>query len=170
MSAKKILVGLIAATTVIFSGLFLVSREFGLAVCSLAIGAIWLFQATRTIESSGSLFFLAFLGLAIWGSLRDLPGPAMLLAFSTNLAAWDLARFMDRTRAINGTGNIDSVMESRHLQRLGVTVSVGFVIALLPLMVNLSVNFVGLACVALLAMFMLRQAVIYLRSERQAGR
>src|SRR5258707_1140468 len=108
MSAKKVLVGLIVATTVIFFGLFLISSEFPVAVVSLAIGAIWLFQIAKTIESSSSLFFLAFLALAIWGILRDLPGPAILLAFSLNLAAWDLARFLDRTRTINAATNIDS--------------------------------------------------------------
>ncbi len=173
VSAKNVLVGLIAATTVIYAGLFLVSREYVLAVCSLAIGSIWLFQATRSIESAGSLFFLAFIGLAIWGILHNLPGPAMLLAFSTNLAAWDLARFLDRTKGTDGASNIDPVMASRHLQRLGITIGAGFVIALLPMMIKLSVNFVTLAFVALLAMITLRQAVIYLRNEitsRGSGR
>ena len=163
MITDKILLGLVVVTVALFAGTGLAAHVYVITVYALVFGLIWFILVSRKIWSLSAVIFMLFLGLAIWGCLENLPVPAMLLGLSTDLAAWDLSRFRARIAA-EEAGEIVAALESRHLRYLSVIASAGFVIAVLPLFVKLSINFVGLAVVALLAMLVLRQSI---RSARR---
>ena len=71
---------------------------------------------------------------------------------------------------VNATDSesIPHELEIQHLRKLAVIVVAGFVIALLPLVVRLSLNLVVLAVLVLLLMFVLRNAVLRLRDADRA--
>ena len=163
MITDKILPGLVVVAAVLFAGLGLAAHVYVISVYALAFGLIWFILVSRKIWSLSSVIFVLFLALAIWGCIENLPVPAMLLGLSTNLAAWDLSRFRARIAA-EEAGEVVAALESRHLRSLSIIASAGLVIAILPLVVKLSINFVAVAFVALVAMLVLRQSI---RSARQ---
>jgi len=163
MITDKILLGLVVVTAALFAWMGLAAHVYVITVYALVFGLIWFILVSRKIWSLSTVIFLLFLGLAIWGCLDNLPVPAMLLGMSTDLAAWDLSRFRARITA-EETGEVVTALESRHLRNLSAIASVGFAVAMLPLFVKLSINFVGLAFVALVTMLVLRQSI---RSARR---
>ena len=164
MIIKRLLWLLIVVTTAIFSIAYLTMQAYWLSIGSFTFGAIWLALEIRNKQTSASLFFLIFLGLAVYGSLQNLPAPLMLVAISTDLAAWDLSRFRLRIKD-EADSDSKSALEKAHLQKLGMTVGAGLIVGLVPLMVRLPLNFVALACLVLLAMVVLRWSVLTLRRE-----
>ncbi len=160
----KVLYVLIILTTVILTIANIVLQEYLIASIAIILGAVWLFLQVKNKESPNTVFFVFFLGLVILGSLRNVPIPIMLLALSSNLAAWDLSRFQAR---VNHEEASDSKirLESKHLQRLAITLSIGFLIALLPSFIHISLNFVVFLVILLFLMLTLRKSILYLRQE-----
>jgi hypothetical protein len=165
---NRLLYGCIVATTGIVAVAYLVSQSYAWALLAVALGTVWLFLEITNRPPLVSLFFLAFLSLAALGSLQNLPASVMLLGVSTNLAAWDLSRFRAR---IKPEMEIDMItmLERNHIQKLAPVLGIGFVLGLIPLLVTLSINFVALMCVVLLAMLVLRISVISLQDKNRDG-
>lgn len=161
--AKLVFWGLVALTAAFFSTVYVVSGEYILAIAAAGLGAMW-FTADVKFASQGTLFFLAFVALAVIASLSDVPVPLILLALSADLAAWDVARFRARL-----TGQVEpdilAIMEERHLRVLAVTICAGFLVALLPVFVHLSLPFVIVCLLLLLALLALRQSMRSLRAD-----
>jgi hypothetical protein len=160
---KKALWDLIVVTAAAFSLIYAVSQQYVLVVFAAGLGLTWLVLEVRAKHSFGSIFFLCFLALAIVGSLNDIPFLIILLGLSTDLAAWDLSRFRARIADEIGRDTI-RVLEIRHLQKLAVTASAGFLIALLPVFIHISIGFVIFGCVMVLAMITLRRSLLYFRN------
>lgn len=160
MITKRVLWVLIIVTTAAFLFVYLASQQVLIAVFALGLGLSWLGIEIKGDNPITSLFFLAFLALALVGSLSN--ALITLLGLSAALAAWDLSRF--RTRIADEVET--DLLENRHLQKLAITVSAGYVIALLPVFIHLSLNFLLFSLVTLLAVFALRQAMLYFRSDR----
>lgn len=162
MNTDKILPGLIVLTVAIFAGMGFVAHLYVIAVYALAFGLIWLVLTLRKIWALSTVLFVLFLGLAIWGCLDNLPIAAMVLGLVMALAAWDLSRFRSRIAGEESAERI-AALETRHLRSLLATVSAGFAAALVPLFANLSVSFLGVAAIALVAMLVLRQSIRSIR-------
>lgn len=162
---KLVFWGLVALTAAFFSTVYAVSGEYMLAILAAGLGVMWL-AADMRIASQGTFFFLAFVALAVIASLSDIPVPIILLALSADLAAWDVARFRARL-----TGQVEpdilTIMEERHLRVLAVTICAGFLVALLPVFVHLSLPFVTVCLLLLLALLALRQSMRSLRAEEE---
>jgi len=161
---KQLLWLSIVVTTAIFAVTYLMVQAYWLSLGSLAFGIFWLVLEIRNKQTSASFFFLIFLSLAIYGSLQNLPAPLMLLATSADLAAWDLSRFRLRLKD-EADSDRKITLEKTHLRKLSMTVGAGFIVGFVPLVVSLSLNFVVLACLVLLAMVVLRWSVLTLREE-----
>jgi hypothetical protein len=165
----KIVYGLIILTSAILAVANIALQAYLIAVLAIISGAIWLLLQVKTKEAPHSLFFVVFLGLTLLGSLRNLPIPFMLLALTLDLAAWDLSRFQTRINSEEQSAS-KTALELKHAQKLAITVSIGFVIALLPTYVHLSLNFVVFLLVLLLLMLILRKSILYLRKEVKISR
>src|SRR5260370_4932491 len=124
-------------TAALFAWTGFAAHVYVITVYALVFGLICFILVSRKIWSLSSVIFLLFLGLAIWGCLEHLPVPAMLLALTTDLTAWDLSRFRARIGA-EEAGEVVAALESRHLRSLSVIASVGVAVAILPLFVKLS--------------------------------
>lgn len=161
--AKLVFWGLVALTAAFFSTVYAVSGEYMLAILAAVLGVMWL-AADVKIASQGTLFFLTFVMLAVVASLNDIPVPLILLALSADLAAWDVARFRARL-----TGQVEpdilAIMEGRHLRILMITICAGFLVALLPTFVHLSLPFVIVCLLLLLTLLALRQSIRSLRAN-----
>ena len=162
MTTRRVLLGLIVLMTVLLALPWAFVEDYLAAVLALGLGAIWLIPEINDQQGVPSFFFVAFLGLAVWGNLRGLPTSIMLAGLCLDLAAWDLSRF--RARIANHL-DPDTNLEAEHLQKLTITVGAGFVVALIPTLLRLSVNLnFGIFClIVLVAMIMLRKAAISLR-------
>lgn len=168
MITKKVLWGLIVVTTAAFAFVCLMSQQHLLAFFAGGLGLIWLILEVKGENPLTSIFFLAFLVLAIVASLSSAPILIILLGLSTDLAAWDLSRF--RARIANEIEHdTTTVLEIRHLQKLAVTVSAGVLIAVLPVFIHFSIGFVAFGCVVVLAMIVLRRSVLYFRSDHEGS-
>ena len=162
MNTKTILWGLILATTAIYAVLYLLSQEYSLAAAAVLLGLIWLVVEMNQPSISSWLFFLGFLAMAILGSLKNIAPLVILLGASTNLAAWDLARFRIRLAAATDPA-AQALLEASHLPKLAVTIGLGYLVAVLPILVQLSVNFVILCALLLMLVMVLRAAALRLR-------
>jgi hypothetical protein len=164
----KALYGLIILTTVVLTLANLALQEYLIAGLAIVLGSLWLILQIKKKESPNSVFFIFFLGLVILGSLRNVPVLYMLLALSSNLAAWDLSRF--QARIINEVeSDAKTLLELKHLQKITITVSIGFLVALLPLVVHISTSFITFLCIILAVMLILRRSVFYLRNENKTN-
>lgn len=167
MTTKRVLVGLIIVTAAVFTFIHTALQTYGLAVLAVGLGLAWLMVEIRYARTFATGFFLAFLALAVVGSLNHAFIPAVLLGLSADLAAWDISRF--RARIVGGTETeAVALLESRHLRKLAVTAGAGFFIALLPVFIQISISFVVLLLVILIMMIALRQSMLYLRHDRES--
>lgn len=166
MITKRLVWVLVVVTTGLVSVALLAARDYWLALAALALGAAWLALEVRERQTAVSLFFLLFVGFAVYGSVQNLATPIMLLAVCTNLAAWDLSRFYVRIKD-EADDDARRVMEKNHLQKLGVTVGTGLALGLIPMIIRLPLNFVVFAGIVLVALMLLRRSVLSLRGENQ---
>jgi hypothetical protein len=142
----------------------IVLQEYLFAGVAIVSGVIWLVLQIKEQEPPHSFFFVLFLGLTILGSLRNISIPFMLLALSSDLAAWDLSRFLARISQ-EEEGASKTFMELRHVQKLAFTLSIGFLVALFPTFIHISLNFVVFLFILFLLILTLRKSVLYLREE-----
>jgi hypothetical protein len=165
---KRVLWGLIIVTTAAFSLVNAVLQQPPLAALAAGLGLFWLSLEIRGRNPLTSVFFLSFLALAIVESLESAPILIILLGVSTDLAAWDLSRF--QARIADEIGSSTTVtLEVKHLQKLAVTTSAGFFIALPPVFFHLAIDFVIFGCVMVLAMIALRRSMLYFRGGHKSG-
>ncbi len=160
--AKKSLIGLIVITAAAFSFIYATAQVYPLVVVAIGVGAAWLTLEVRREHRFASVFFLAFAALAVLGSLKQASPLLVLLGLTTDLAAWDLSRFRMR---VAGEAESEAAvsLETKHLQKLAATACAGFFIALLPLVIQLSINFIVLLLIMLLIIIALRRSMLIIR-------
>lgn len=164
--ARKMLFAAIVVTTFIFSLSHFVSMEYWIVAFSFLIGSIWLLLEIYKKSAFPSFFFASFIGIAILGSLNHTSSPMILLGLSTDLAAWDLSRFFTRIMDLMDN-DAKSELYKKHLYKLSISLCIGYVLALLPVFIRLSMNFIVLFILTLLAMTILRKSILYLRNEHK---
>jgi hypothetical protein len=165
MNTKRIEIALIVLTILIFSLSHLFTEKYWLAIASLVIGVLWVLAEIYKMSLLPHLFFVGFVGLAVIGSQNGLPAPLMLLGLCTDLAAWDLSRFQARLREFSQR-NPDAELVKKHLGKLSGTICIGYILALLPLFIRFSMNFILVIGLTLLLLFALRKSILALRTER----
>ncbi|MEP6984135.1 MAG: hypothetical protein ABI970_00955 [Chloroflexota bacterium] len=165
---KKVLFGSIILTTALLAFANVALKDYLTAALAFAVGSIWLILNMNNKETPNSLFFLFFIGLAIVGSLRDIPTPIMLLAVSAILIAWDLSQLQARI-STEEENAAKTLLEVKHLQKLAITASVGFLVALIPVFVQFQISFVILLIIILAIMLALRKSILYLRNEKKSS-
>lgn len=165
---KTVLYGSIILATVLLAFVNVALQDYLIAALAFASGLIWLILNINNMEAPNSLFFLFFIGLEIVGSLRDIPTTIALLAASTTLIAWDLSQFQARIRTEEESVT-KSLMEAKHLQKLGITASIGFLLALIPVFVQLHISFVFFLIIFLAILLSLRKSILALRNEKKSS-
>lgn len=155
---KYVFWGLVIVVAALFLASFVSMGNYLLAALSFGLGVMWLAADAKIESYMGTLFFLAFVMLAVIASLNEALTPLALLGMCANLAAWDISRFRAR---LAGETNHDTraILASRHLRLLAVIICVGFLIALLPLAFRLPLPFVIVVGVVLLALLALQQSI-----------
>ncbi len=160
MRTKHVLLALIGLLAIVFPAAFTIAQDYLLAAFTFGTAAVWFILEINEQRGIPSLFFVVFLGCAVFGSLRGLPFSVMLAGLCIGLAAWDLSRFRARiaNRAHPG-------LEAAHLQKLVIPLGAGFVIALVPTLIRLPIhlNFVIFCVFVLLALIALRISALSLR-------
>jgi hypothetical protein len=108
----------------------------------------------------------AAVSVSVLGSLNYAPMPLVLLALCSALAAWDLSTFHARTAEVEA-GDAKTVMQRNHLRKLGITAGIGFAAALIPLVAQVSISFLALCLLLLVAVVALNSTVGALRGRRE---
>jgi len=165
---KKVLFGSIILTTALLVFANVTLQDYLTAALALATGSIWLILNINNKESPNSLLFLFFIGLAIVGSLRDIPTPLMLLAVSATLVAWDLSQLQARI-STEEENAAKTLLEVKHLQKLAISTSGGFLAALIPVFVQVQISFVTVLIIILAIMLALRKSILYLRNVKKGS-
>lgn len=161
---RKALLGLIIVTSSVIALVHVVSQAYVFATLSVVLGVIWVVHEEIQAGKFSTVLFVALLMLAILKGTDQSLIVLVLLGVSTNLAAWDLSRF--RARIADETRQeVIALLESRHLSRLALTIGAGFVVAMLPVFIQISINFVVLLLMILLLMIALRRSVLHMRGD-----
>ncbi len=168
MGIKKVLLVLIVITTAAFTSGYGAEGEYIIAALSIASGIVWLLLELYDRRFLNSIFFMLFTILAILGCLRSMSALILLIGFITDLAAWDLSRFLLRSANLANVEN-KTRFEKRHLYRLSLTIGSGFLLALLPIFIAFRLNFVIVFFITLLAMIVLSRFILYLYRQNEKG-
>ena len=158
MNPKYILWGLVIIVAVLFSIIYAALGNYLLAILPLGLGGLWLYADVSVDGYEGTLFFVAFVALAVVASLPDVLGPLPLLGLSINLAAWDLARFLARLSRQKDPA-VRADLQARHLTLLVMVIGAGFMIGVLPFLLQVAIPFVIVFGFALLALLALQQSM-----------
>ena len=164
MTVQRVLLASIALTAAIFAIVNIAAQNSSIAALSAVVGGLWLLQEYNQQVTLNSLYFLIFIGLAAFGGFASAPLPLLLIGLCADLVAWDLSRFRVRIRDEEAGGE-KTRLEMAHLQKLAVVIGGGFVIALLPALLTISVNFVVVLVIMLVALLVLRRALLSLRAS-----
>ncbi len=154
----------IGAATVILTLALVLAENYLIAAVAVGLGLIWLLLEVYGKTAFTSLVFVVFIGLAATGSVNREPSWLMVLGIAADLAAWDLSRFLDRLKGLTHQ-EIDAGLYRRHLYQLAITLGVGFGLALLPLMIRLSLDFLAFAVLTLLTVIALRRSIFALQKK-----
>ena len=165
MIVRQVLFVTIILSTAIFT-LVGAALNTTVALITAALGAIWLFQEMTGRTPFNYLCFGVFTGVAALGAFGNASIVTLLLGIAAALVAWDLSRFRRRLREEDDDDEKARV-ERAHLQKLGTTVSLGLVIAFVPALLTISLNFVVLLILMLIALLALRQSLLSLRGEKR---
>lgn len=165
MIVRAALLSLIGVTALLFALVTLATGDTLAAALAVVVGLVWLYLEFRRSEISGVAFFVIFVGLAVVDSLKNAPVPAVLLALSAVLAAWDLSNFRRRT-AGEDESDAKAALERNHLRKLGVTTGLGFAAALIPLVAQISIPFAALCILLVIVAVALRRTVVSLLWDR----
>ncbi len=158
MNSKHIVRGLVIAVTILFSMIYAALGNYVLTLVAFGLGGLWLTLDARIEGSEGTLFFLAFVALAMIATFYGTLGPLPVFGLSINLAAWDMSRFVARLTDEKDPA-LRAVLETRHQVILMVVISLGFLIALLPFLFQLAIPFVIVCGMVLLTLLMLQQSM-----------
>lgn len=158
MSVKRAFWGAVIGAASLFAITYATSGNYPLAALAWGVGMMWLVADAKIECHLGTLFFLVYVTLAVIAGLSDALVPLTLLGMSANLAAWDLSRFRARLAGQNKQ-DTHTDLETRHLRLLAVTMSAGFLIALVPLFFRLAIPFAIVFGVALLTFLALQQSM-----------
>ena len=164
MTTRNVLLTLIAAATLSLIGVYVAAGMIRPAVLALGLGSLWFGLEYRQAQGLASVLLVGFVVLAAWAALDGLSAPVLVFSLSASLAVWDLSRFRSRVTE-EGQGDIPPALERAHLRKLAVVTTAGFLAALLPLIIHISVNFIVFALIFFVAMVLLRRAVVQLRGE-----
>ncbi len=148
MNPKPIWGGLVLTTAALFAIAFAAQGAVVLAVVAGGLGMLWL---AANANELGTLFFVGFTLLAMIAALDGTWLPLTLLGMCANLAAWDLARFRVRLAGQKE----QALLKARHLRLLAVVTGAGFLTALVPVLVHVTIPFVMLSGIVLLTLLML---------------
>ncbi len=165
MIVRQILFVAIILSTAIFT-LVGAALNTTVAVIAAALGAIWLFQELTGRTPFSYLCFGVFTAVAALGAFGSASVWFLLLGISAALVAWDLSRFRRRLRE-EEADDYKTQLERAHLQKLGTTVALGLLIAVVPAILTISLNFVVLLALMLIALLALRFALLSLRGEQR---
>ncbi len=169
MITRRLLLALIIVTTGLFSAIYAAAFEYMAVILIVVLGIGWFMLEYTERWGSSTFFFLAFVGLAVVGSLQQMPIVLVLVGFCADLAAWDLSRFRQRI-ANRVEDNVQPVLVAGHLRTLLTALGTGFALALLPTLINISISFGVLFFIILLMLLTLRLSMGYLHGGEQAVR
>ena len=168
MIVKRVLLALIVITTAAFASEYGAEGEYIIATLSIASGIIWLLLEFYDRRLLNTIFFILFTVLAVLGCLKSMSSLILLISFMTDLAAWDLSRFLLRSSNLANVEN-KAGFEKRHLSRLSLTIGAGFLLALLPVFITFRLSFVIVFFITLLAMIVLSRFILYVYRQNEKG-
>jgi hypothetical protein len=164
---QRALWALILIAAVLLAAVSFTVQDNVAVLVSLGVGVLWLALDIRGAKNFGSLFFLCFLIVAILASMKDAAPPLTVLAVASALAAWDLSAFRARTATVEDE-TARAALERVHLRKLSITAGLGLVAALIPLFVHITISFVALALVLLVAVIALHSTVSSQRRRQRS--
>ena len=133
---------------------------------TLVAGVFWLALEVGRKRSFPTLFFLYFIGAALRNALNGLSLLMIIPGVSSALVAWDLSRFLLRTKGFD-EGKEVKALRRRHCVLLFSVVFAGGALALIPCVVHFAIPFPVLFVLLLAIPLCLRKAVLGFRPERE---
>jgi hypothetical protein len=134
------------------------------AAAVLVMGVLWILGQRAGWSWFAWLMVVLFTGAAAIGTLLDLNRILLTVGLIASVSAWDLDAFARQLRRVDAVEK-ELALKRRHLRRLLVVDSLGLLIAVLALAVQIKLSF-GLALVlGLVALVGLSRAIRFFRRE-----
>lgn len=163
MSKALLYAGIVFAAIFLgVSPLLLLRSSEGFA--TLVAGAFWLALEVGRKRSFPTPFFLCFIGAALRNALHGLSLLIIIPGVCSALVAWDLSRFLLRTKGFD-EGEEVRALRRRHCALLLSVVFAGGTLALIPCVVHFAIPFPLLFVLLLAIPLCLRKAVLGFRTK-----
>jgi hypothetical protein len=145
----------IILTSLFIAGGFLSGEAYGMSAGCLGIGVIWAIAIDRRWKIIHLVCFVFFTALTVYGTWREYGILLFLIGFIFNIAAWDLSDFRARVATIQEEAIIDTTFNQHYLYLI-LALSLGLIVSLLALNIQLQISFIGVLLLGLLMIFSLR--------------
>ncbi len=134
------------------------------ALLFAAIGLLWYVGRRRGWDWVGSICLVSLVGGAAVGLVLGAAAGWMLLGTVAALSAWDLDHFARRLTSVKRVES-ERELECEYLRRLLFVAGVGLLLASIPLLVTIGLNFGVTVLLGLLAILGLGHVIAFLRRE-----
>lgn len=162
---NSVLISIILATLALGLGYGL-NLHWMPALLIAGLGILWLVGQWRRWAWTTTFGLVSFIGLAAGGIWRALPPIWMLIGTVAALAAWDLARFLQRMEQVEQVGD-RSTLSRAHLQRLLVVTGLGLLPGGLAAGAQLKLNFGWAVLLGFLMVVSLSWVIGSIKREKQ---
>lgn len=164
MKAYSIILGICLIITTTSIGVGYISAGYWLILPAfLLLGLFWMITKKSSLFWSASGLLLAFYLLAAFGITTNISPILMIIACTVALISWDLMQF---NRPLFGKSHMEGSMflGKYHLRTLVFAASVGLLLALLSLYINLELSFRITTILVLIAIGCLIYSIRYLKN------
>ena len=127
-------------------------------------GVLWAVLLAFKKYFANNTLFIFFIALVVLGYFEGLPLVVLSAAVCFNLAVWNVANFRSALSQADLVINLRQI-ETARLARLGFTLAGGFVLTLIPILVQIKLGFLVIALIAILAVVLLGRGLVKLRAE-----
>ena len=161
---KRITGSLIVLMTVIFGLTAGLASYWGFVIAVTGFGIMWLILLIADQHFGDTLLFFLFTLFCLLGVLERLPLPWMTAILCLNLAVWNLTGFIGTLLSYDTVVH-QRKLENQRLRWLALVLSGAYLLTLLPILVEIQLQFIVILIEAVLAFVLLNQALIRLRSK-----
>lgn len=129
-------------------------------------GVLWAVLLAFKKYFANNTLFIFFIALVVLGYFEGLPLVVLSAAVCFNLAAWNVANFRSALSQADLVINLRQ-METTRLTRLGVTLAGGFLLSLIPILIQIELAFLVIVIVAVAAIALLGRGLVKLRAAEE---
>jgi hypothetical protein len=148
----------IILTSIFIAAGFIGGSAYSISAAALAFGIIWAVSVIKRWKIINLVCFALFTGLTVYGIWREYGLLLFIAGQIFTIAAWDLADFSAEVLAIQDKGLIDTTFSGHYLYLI-MALSLGLIISLLALNIQVQMSFISVLILGVFLIFSLRTLI-----------